>query len=181
MVIDITTITVSDILVALNIIATSFFSFLIWRATVASNKTALAIKEAGEKEKHAIENQNRYLVRYNLSQIENILLSHSIERGFPQKAKANIEEAIGQIRDFELTNFFTAEEIKYILDFLNYLDKDFMKIFKKARVYSENPLYTDEGGLETMRRERQEYNKRERPYVEAAITEIGELKSKIKS
>ncbi|MFO1442860.1 hypothetical protein KDN24_06480 [Bacillus sp. Bva_UNVM-123] len=151
-----------------------------WRATVTSNKTALAIKEAGENEKRAIENQNRYLVRYNLSQIENILLSHGIESGFPQNSKSNFEEAMAHIRNFELTNFFTAEEIKHILDFLTYLENDFMTVFKKARAYSVNPLYANEKGFETIKRERQEYNKGEVPFVEDALSKLEELKFKLK-
>lgn len=177
---DLNTFGTSDLLSLISIIATSVFSCLVWRATIAANKTAKAIQEAGEKEKRTIQNQNRFLVKYNLAQIENVLLAHSIEKGFKRNAKDDIQNAIEQIRDFDLTTYFNQEEIEAILDFISYLEEDFLKVFKKIRVYSVNFLYAKESDIPKIKEEQREYNAKERPHVEEALVKLDDLKSKIR-
>jgi len=169
---DIATIDTADLIAIANILATTTFSFLVWKATVASNKTALAIKEAAEKEKQETDNQNRFIVNYNLTKIENVLLSHSVESGFKRDAKPIIFDALEKIKKFPLSSYYNEAEIKSILDFVSYMEDEFSKVFRKAKAYSVNPLYADDSGWEKIRQERQEYNRKDVPQVEKAIIQL---------
>lgn len=153
---------------------------MVWKATVASNKTALAIKEAAEKEKRETENQNRFIVNYNLTKIENVLLSHSIENGLKKDAKSIIQDALEKIKKFPLSSYYSEEEIKNILDFVSHMEEEFSKVYRKARVYSVNPLYADANGWERIRQERQDYNRKDVPIVEKAIMQLENLYEVIK-
>lgn len=169
----------SDILVIINIFITSVFSFLLWRATVAANETAIAIKESSKREKKMIENQNRTLFNFNIVKIENILLSHSEEKGFPRNSKDKIQMAIKEIREFDLALYFGVDEIEKILEFVNYIEQDFMNIFRKSKVYSHNPLHAKGEDLIEYREEVKKFNRKEIPKVQEAISRIEELKKNI--
>ncbi len=125
----------SDLISSINVIATVTFSFLVWRATVASNKTAIAIKVASEKEKREISEQNRFIINYNLLKVKDTLFSHTFEGGFSKEFAMEIENITLSIKKFELTSYYNSKEIKEILSLVDYIENSFLIEVKKQRVY----------------------------------------------
>lgn len=168
----------SDILVIINIFITSVFSFLLWRATVAANKTAKAIKASNEKEKKMIDHQNRVLLIINVLKIKNILLSHSEEKGITRSSEKEIGMAIKHIKEFkDLASYFKENEIKSIRDFIDYVEQDFAKIFRQLAPSLRLNASKEERKI--YREKMKEYNRRHTPKVKEALRKIEELEKNI--
>lgn len=165
MTINITTINTTDILTTINIIATSLFSFLIWRATVATNKTTQAINKSSEQEKQNVNKQNRYLVKYHLSQIFYELNSHSETKSIRGNGIRNIKSSIEEIKNFNLTLYFNPTELEQILDYIGFMESKVVSKLKNGRAYAFNPFDNSPGNKELLKEQRKKHNIQDMPII----------------
>lgn len=160
--------TISETLTAISILVTSIFSFLVWRATVNSNKIANAIRKQTEIEKSKTNDQNRFVVKYNLSQILTTLYKHSEEKGLGSTERREIKESIEEIEEFPLALYFSEKEIEDILDLIKYLKSDFDNKFFTATAYGINPMNASEAEFAKLKEEIKQKNKKKMSIVNEA-------------
>ena len=160
-------ISTTDLITIASILMTAFFSLLIWRATISSNKIARAIEDSNKKEKASIHAQNRYLVKYNLGQIQYELSKHNETIRIGKEGRKNIRKALLEIEDSNLSQFFNTNEIVELRGYLNYMNVEFEKKILKSRAVSFDPKQH----MELAR----EYNTKEIPTINEAKEKVSTL------
>ncbi|MED4730978.1 hypothetical protein P9597_23155, partial [Aneurinibacillus migulanus] len=127
-----------------------------------------AIRKQTEIEKSKTNDQNRFVVKYNLSQILTTLYKHSEEKGLESTERREIKESIEEIEKFPLALYFSEKEIEDILDLIKYLKSDFDNKFFTATAYGINPMNASEAEFAKLKEEIKQKNKKKMSIVNEA-------------